>query len=101
MRVIFSPAFKRDLLEAQTRYASILPKLGDEFSARVKVVVQSIIARQGGDHVGPHGFHSRKCRPFPHLVYYQIGDDTLYVLGLIHERRHPRPPPSQERGFIR
>lgn len=23
------------------------------------------------------------------LLYYQIEDETLYVLGLVHERRHP------------
>ncbi len=89
MRVVFSSIFKRDLQEAHAWYAAILPRLGEEFGERVKSVVQSIIARQGGDHVGPHGFCCRKCRPFPHLVYYQIEDDTLYVLGLIHERRHP------------
>ena len=89
MNVVFSSAFKRDLQEASTWYTSILPGLGAEFGERMRSVVQSIIVREGGDHIGPHGFRCRKCRPFPHLVYYQISDDTLYLLGVIHKRRHP------------
>lgn len=66
MRVVFSSVFKRDLLEAETRYSAISPKLGDEFHERVKEAVRTIMVRNGGDHVGPHGFPCRKCRPFPY-----------------------------------
>jgi hypothetical protein len=55
----------------------------------VKEAVRAVIKWKGGDHVGPHGFPCRKCRPFPYLIYYQIENDNLYVLGLVHERRHP------------
>jgi len=89
VKIIFSTAFKSDLLEAETRYAAILPRLGDDFHRRVREVVTTIINRRGGDHIGPHGFPVRKCRPFPYLVCYQIDGDALYVLALVHERRHP------------
>ena len=68
MTVVFSSVFKRDLLEAETRYTAISPKLGDEFHERVKEAVRTVIARHGGDHLGQHGFRFRKCRPFPYLV---------------------------------
>lgn len=89
MRVAFSTFFKQELLQAETHYASVSQRLGDDFHERVKEAVRAIATWQGGDHVGPHGFPCRKCRPFPHLVYYQIEGDTLFVLGLVHERRHP------------
>lgn len=89
MQVRFSSVFKRDLLEAETRYAEISSNLGDDFHQRVKEAVQTITARGGGDHVGPHGFRCRRCRPFPHLVYYELEGDQLYFLGLVQERRHP------------
>jgi hypothetical protein len=89
MSVRFSSVFKRQLLDAETQYAAISPKLGDDFHARVKEAVRTIIARNGGDHVGPHGFPCRKCRPFPYLVYYAIEGGDLFVLGLVQERRHP------------
>lgn len=89
MKVVFSSVFRRDLLEAEERYSEISSKLGDDFHERVKEAVQTIMSWQGGDHVGPHGFRCRKCRPFPHYVCYEIEGETLYVLGLVHERRHP------------
>ncbi len=89
MRVVFSSLFKQDLLEAETRYASISPQLGDDFHLRIKEAVRAVIRLKGGDHVGPHGYPCRKCRPFPFLVYYRIDEDVLYILGLVHERRHP------------
>lgn len=89
MKVVFSSVFKRDLLEAETRYATISPKLGDDFHERAKEAVRTIIARNGGDHVGSHGYRCRKCRPFPYLIYYEITGDVVYVLGLVQERKHP------------
>ncbi|HRG57151.1 MAG TPA: type II toxin-antitoxin system RelE/ParE family toxin [Lacunisphaera sp.] len=89
MKVIFSSAFKRDLLEAESRYAAISPKLGDDFHERAQEAVRTILARNGGDHVGPHGFRCRKSRPFPYLIYYEITGDVMYVLGIVQERRHP------------
>ncbi|MBI5768580.1 MAG: hypothetical protein HZA93_12350 [Verrucomicrobia bacterium] len=89
MKVVFSSIFKQDLLEAETRYASISPRLGEDFHERVKATIRTIIRWRGGDHIGPHGFPCRRCRPFPHLVYYALEGGTLHILGLVHERRHP------------
>jgi hypothetical protein len=89
MKVVFSTGFKADLLEAETRYGAISERLSLEIHERVKEVVRTIIARNGGDHVGPHGFPCRACRPFPYAVCYLIEKDSLHVLGLVHDRRHP------------
>jgi hypothetical protein len=89
VKVVFSSIFKRDLLEAETRYSEISPRLGDDFHERVKEAVRAVIKWNGGDHVGPHGFPCRRCRPFPYLVYYEIKGERLYILGLVHARRHP------------
>jgi len=89
LKVVFSALFKADLLREGTRYGAISPKLGDDFHDRVKETARVIAKLHGGDHAGPHGFPCRKCRPFPFLICYQIEGDTLYVLGLVHERRHP------------
>lgn len=89
MKIVFSSLFRQELEIETRRYAQILPRLGDDFTERVKAAVQTIARWKGGDHVGPHGFPCRRCRPFPYLVYYQVDGNTLYVLGLVHERRHP------------
>ena len=89
MKVVFSTFFREELRTATDRYAAISPRLGEDFAARVKSAVRTVRLWQGGDHVGPHGFPCRLCRPFPYLLYYELEGDTLYVLGLVHERRHP------------
>ena len=89
MKVVFSSFFKQEILHAETRYAEASERLGEDFHQRVKAAIRVVIKWKGGDHVGPHGFPCRKCKPFPYLLYYQIEGDTLYILGLVHERRHP------------
>jgi len=89
VKLVFSSLFREDLLRESARYAEISPRLGAEFSERVKAALRTVVQWRGGGHVGPHGFPCRRCRPFPLLLYYQIDDETLYVLGLVHERRHP------------
>ena len=89
MKIVFSSLFKRDLAEEEARYERISPRLGQEFRGRVEEATRAVIRWKGGDHVGPHGFPCRRCRPFPFLVYYTIEDDALYFLGLVHEQRHP------------
>lgn len=89
MKVIFSSVFKRNRLEAETRHGAISPRLGDDFHERAKEAGRTIMARNGGEHVGPHGFRRRKCRPFPYPIYHEIAGEVLYVLGLVQERKHP------------
>jgi len=89
MRVVFSSVFRADLSAAIAKYRAISLRLEEDLNDRVKAAVRTVIRWRGGDHVGPHGFRCRRCRPFPYLLYYEIEGDTLYVLGLVHERRHP------------
>ena len=89
MKVVFSTFFREELRTTTDYYAAISPLLGEDFNARVKAAVRTTLLWQGGDHVGPHGFPCRQCRPFPYLLDYEIDGDVLYVLGLVHERRHP------------
>lgn len=89
MNAVFSTLFKEDLLEAEIRYYSISERLGSDLHERVKNAVRSIIRWEGGDHVGPHGYPCKQCRPFPYYICYQIEGDTVYFVGLVHEARHP------------
>ena len=89
MKVVFSTRFREDLNEASEHYRRASGRLAVDFVERVKSVVRTIAAWRGGDHVGPHGFPCRRCRPFPYLVYYEFSDETLRVLALVHARRHP------------
>ena len=89
MKIVFSSLFKEDLAEATEKYALISPRLGDDFYARVKECIRAIVRWRGGDHVGPHGYPCKRCRPFPYLLYYEITGDVLHIIGLVHAQRHP------------
>jgi hypothetical protein len=89
VNAVFSSHFKEDLLEAETRYYTISDRLGSDLHERVKNTVRTVILLEGGDHVGPHGFPCKHCRPFPFYICYHIEGDTVYFIGLVHEARHP------------
>lgn len=89
MKAVFSKRFKDDLLEQETKYAEISERLASAFRERVAGQVRQIIKWKGGDHVGPHGFPCRRTKPFPYYIYYAVEQDSIYFIGLVHERRHP------------
>lgn len=98
MNAVFSSSFKKDLLDAETHYYGISDRLGNDLHERVKNTARSIIRWEGGDHVGPHGFPCKRCRPFPYYLCYQIEGDTIYFVGLVHEARHPDFVKERERN---
>jgi hypothetical protein len=89
VKAVFSARFKSDLLEAEATYRQVSDRLASEFRERIAGQAREIVRWKGGDHVGPHGFPCRRSKPFPFYVYYEVRNDTIYFLGLVHERRHP------------
>lgn len=43
MRVVFSSLFRQDLRNEARRYTEILPRLGENFEARVKAAVRTVL----------------------------------------------------------
>ena len=89
MRAVFSKRFRDDLLTEEAKYANISERLASAFRERVEGQVRQIIKWKGGDHVGPHGFPCRRTKPFPFYIYYAVERNSIYFLGLVHQRRHP------------
>lgn len=89
MKAVFSRLFRDDLTREGNRYREISGRLADSFHERIANQAREVIRRGGGDHVGPHGFPCRRAKPFPFYICYDIKGDTIYFLGLVHERRHP------------
>jgi hypothetical protein len=98
VKVIFGRQFQTGLLKEEMKYRQISDRLASAFRGRIAGLVREIVQTKGGDHVGPHGFPCRRTKPFPFYVYYQIRADALYILGLVHERRHPDFLKKQLRG---
>ena len=89
MKAVFSSRFKADLDAETEKYGLVSERLASAFMERIAGQTREIIKWNGGDHVGPHGFPCRRTQPFPFYICYFVDRDTIYFLGLIHERRHP------------
>jgi hypothetical protein len=89
VKAVFSRRFKAELDAETQKYRSISDRLASAFTERVAGQVREIIKWKGGDHVGPHGFPCRRTKPFPFYLYYSVKGETIFFLGLVHERRHP------------
>ena len=89
MKAIFSRQFRDDLVREEGKYCEISERLEGALHERVAGQTREIIRWRGGDHVGPHGVPCRRTKPFPFFIYYQVQGETIYFLGLVHERRHP------------
>jgi hypothetical protein len=88
LKAVFSTGSKAELLEAEAKYAEVSDRLAGELRERIAGQAREIIRWKGGDHVGPHGFPCRRTKPFPFFICYEVRDDTIYFLALVHERRH-------------
>jgi hypothetical protein len=89
VKAVFSARFREDLAREEARYQGISARLASAFRERIAGQTREIIRWQGGDHTGPHGFPCRRSKPFPFFIYYLVRGETIYFLGLVHERRHP------------
>ena len=89
MNAVFSSRLKADLDAEAEKYRAVSDRLASAFTERIAGQAREIIKWKGGDHVGPHGLPCRRTRPFPFYICYSVDGDTIYFLGLVHERRHP------------
>ena|SRR5438128_2083106 len=89
VKEVFSRRFQSDLLKEENWSRQVSERLASAFRQRIADQTHEIIEWKGGDHVGPHGFPCRRTKPFPFYIYYAVERDTIYFLGLVHERRHP------------
>jgi hypothetical protein len=90
VKAVFSSRFKAELDGERERYSWVSERLASAFTERVAGQAREIIKWKGGDHVGPHGFPCRRTTPFPFYICCFVEGDTIYFLGLVHERRHPK-----------
>ena len=79
-----------EFTEAVAYYNQQLPGLGDEFATEVKAAFARLATFPGAWPV--FSARSRRClvNRFPYGVLYQVRQDTLLVLAIMHLHRDPR-----------
>jgi len=90
MRVIFTPAARSEIIEAQEWYEEQQAGLG----ARFRAELESLVSRIGEN---PYQFpaaledaHRSRLRKFPYSLFFRIETDLLIVIPCFHGSRDPQ-----------
>ena len=86
---VLAPAVA-ELREAVEYYNRQSEGLGFEFAAEVRRTIARIV--QFPDAWSALSVRTRRCRTnrFPYGIVYQIRDDAILVIAVMHLRRHPQ-----------
>jgi plasmid stabilization system protein ParE len=88
--VIFLPAARLELIEAQDWYESELPGHGAEFRAEVSNQVARIETNPLAFPVVLGDLRRARLRRFPYSLFFRPLDDGVYVIACFHSSRDPR-----------
>ena len=88
--VIFTPAARAELTDAQDWYEKEVPGLGRRFRAEVDAVTERMSANPRLFSVVHKNIRRALLRRFPYALMYVIeADETLTVIACFHSSRDP------------
>lgn len=87
--VVFHPLAERELIEAARFYESRAVGLGGDLIPKVELTLAQIVADPGAGSVVVGTIRRRLLRRFPFAILYQLTDDNLSVIALMHLHRRP------------
>jgi len=89
MEITFLPPAKSELTDATSYYNMQSEGLGYEFAAEVKRTLERIV--QYPDAWFKLSKRTRRCRTnrFPYAVIYQVRQDSLMIVAIMHLSRGP------------
>ena len=89
MEINYHPLVKRDMAEALRYYDAIATRLADEFAAEVKAMIEKAGEHPLRHHLAGRGFRRANCPRFPYHVLYEIHGESLRIMHVRHNKRHP------------
>lgn len=89
MEVSYHPLVKRDVTEALRYYHRISPHLADEFHAEVRAVIERAAEHPLRFHSTDRDFRRINLPRFPYHVLYDVRPDSIRVMIVRHNKRHP------------
>lgn len=86
-RVRFHPLFDFDVIDAANWYDARSTGLGDAFVANVRDAVAAIVADPLSFARTPLGLRFARVKRFPYLVLFDVSDEQLLLLHVVHGAR--------------
>lgn len=90
MRLSYHPLVQRDVNRILRRYDPISPRLGDEFWAELNRILHIVGTRPERFHFGIGELRRANLSRFPYHVLYRVKENSLRILVVRHNRRHPQ-----------
>ena len=90
MRVIFTPAARAEILEAQGWYEQQQPGLGTRFRDELETVVKRISENPYQFPVALDDVHRGRLHKFPYTLFFRIETDSLIAVACFHGSRDPQ-----------
>lgn len=89
-RIVFRPQAQAELFEARDWYEARQEGLGIEFSVAVDATVANISDRPLAYPRVHNEIRRAILQRFPYAVFFELLEDEIVVLAVLHGRRHPR-----------
>jgi hypothetical protein len=90
MEIVFLPPAKDEFTEAITYYNCQSEGLGYEFAAEVKRTLERIVQYPDAWFKLSNRTHRCRTNRFPYGVIYQIREETLLIVAVMHLSREPK-----------
>ncbi len=89
MTFSFHPEAEEEFRAAIEYYELREAGLGYDFSVEVFTTVQNVLAHPHALPVTEGGIHRCLVNRFPYCVLYAVADTGIFILAVMHLRRHP------------
>ena len=86
-RVTYHPLFETDVVHAAAWYDQNCAGLGNSFVENVRVGVDSVLADPERYAATEHGLRYQRIRRFPYILLFDVENDVLLFLGVLHTAR--------------
>lgn len=87
--IVFMPAARLEVTEAQDWYEKEQAGLGSEFRAEVDYQVERIQQNPLQFPRVMPDVHRTKLKRFPYALFFRLLDETIYVIACFHSSRNP------------
>ena len=89
MKARFLAPAEIEMFDAAVFYEKQVPQLGDNFLSILESAIRDLCEQpEAWPDIG-YGVRKRQLRRFPYSVLYQIDDDEIVIIAVMHQRRRP------------
>jgi plasmid stabilization system protein ParE len=90
MQVVFTPAARVEVFDAQDWYETQRAGLGNRFREEVGATVIRMAENPQQFQVVLDDVHRARLRKFPYSLFFRLETDTLLVIACFHVKRDPQ-----------